>query len=334
MVQAAWTRFAHKAVIDQAHVRPGEVFTVLTDDRIAPEIAKAVFEVGLTRTRECQLLVIRAAHYSEEPVHLNQAVATALKESDVVLVVSETRTGQIPEVHAAQKAGTRLLLTEPEDHTSFLIDGLVNLDYDKMLDNVRLFCDLWREGQSCKITSGVGTNLEFEVGNRPVYVSPGAVSKPGELDWFPGAMANVAPIETSINGTIAVDGSLFPYGLVEENVLIELEKGVITDISGGSLAMRFRAWLASLDDDVVYHLCHVSVGFNPRAKMTGAIMEDERYLGAITIGFGRQPASLGGAIKGGEHHVDVILKPPTIVAGNKTLLKDNEFNAELGFIAL
>jgi hypothetical protein len=30
----------------------------------------------------------------------------------------------------------------------------------------------------------------------------------------------------------------------------------------------------------------------------------------------------------------VILKPPTIVAGNKTLLKDNEFNAELGFVAL
>ncbi len=334
MVQAAWTRFAHKAVIDQAHVRPGEVFTVLTDDRIAPEIAEAVFEVGLTQTRECQLLVIRAAHYSEEPVHLNQAVAMALKESDVVLSVCETRIGQIPECHEALKAGTRFLLAEPGNRPGFLIDGLINLDYEKMLSNVRLFCDLWHEGLICKITSEVGTNLEFEVGNRPMIVSVGAVSKPGELDWFPGAMANVAPIETSIYGTIAVDGSLFPYGLVEENVLIELEKGVITNISGGSVAMRFRTWLASLDDEVAYHLCHVSVGFNPRAEITGAITEDERCLGAVTVGFGRQAASFGGTIKGGEHHLDVILKPPTIVAGNKTLLKDNEFNAELGFVAL
>lgn len=334
MVQAAWMRFAHKAVIDQAHVRPGEVFTVLTDDQMSPEIAKAVFEAGLTQTRECQLLVIRTAHYSEEPVHLNRAVATALRNSDVVLTVSYTRTGQIPEVHAAQKAGTRFLLTEPENHTSFLIDGLVNLDYDKMLGNVQLFCDLWREGQSCKISSDTGTDLEFEIGDRPVLVSPGAVSEPGGLDWFPGAMANVAPIETSINGTIAVDGSLFPFGVAEENVLLESEEGVITNISGGSLAMRFRAWLASLEDEVAYHLCHVSVGFNPRAKMTGVIMEDERCMGAITIGFGRQPDSLAGAIKGGEHHVDVILRPPTIVAGDRTLLENNEFNPELGFVAL
>jgi leucyl aminopeptidase (aminopeptidase T) len=332
--KAAWTRFAHKAVVDQANVRPGEVFTVLTDDQTDPAIADAVFRVGLTQTRECQLVVMRTAHYSEEPVHLNDALATALKASDVVLTVSYTRTGQIPEVHEAQRAGTRFLLTEPEGHPSFLIDGLVNLGYDQMLSNVELFCELWREGQHCRISSDVGTDLEFDVADRPVFVSPGAVSEPGELDWFPGAMANVAPVEGSIQGTIAVDGSLFPFGLVDELVLLHLENGVVSDISGESLAMQFKSWMASLDDEIAYHLCHVSVGFNPRAKMTGAIMEDERCLGAITIGFGRQPEILGGAIKGGEHHIDVILRPPTIVAGDKTLLANSEFNAELGFVAL
>ena len=334
MAKAAWSRFAHKAVLDQANVRPGEVFTVLTDDQTDPAIAESVFQVGLTRTMECQLVIMRTCHYSEEPVHMNGALAAALRASDVVLTVSYTRTGQIPEVHEAQAAGTRFLLSEPEGHPSFLIDGLVNLDYDRMLKNVELFCDLWREGQHCRISSDTGTDLEFDVADRPVLVSPGAVSEPGELDWFPGAMANVAPIEESIQGTIAVDGSLFPFGLAAELVFLRLEDGIIQDIWGGSQAIQFKSWVASLDDEIAYHLCHVSVGFNPRAKMTGAIMEDERLLGAITIGFGRQSSEMGGTIEGGEHHLDVILRPPTIVAGDMTLLKDEAFNPDLGFIAL
>ena len=73
MGQSIWTRFAHKSVLDRAHVRPGEVFTVLTDDRMNPAIAEACFNVGLTQTLDTQLVVIRSYHHSEEPVHLNKA---------------------------------------------------------------------------------------------------------------------------------------------------------------------------------------------------------------------------------------------------------------------
>jgi 2,5-dihydroxypyridine 5,6-dioxygenase len=335
MPQTVWTRFAQKAVLDQAHVQTGEVFTVLTDDRVDPQIAEAAFAVGLCRTRNTQLAVIRASHFSEEPVHLNTAVAALLRESDVVLSVCETRIGQIPEVHSAVAAGhTRFLLAEPGKRPWFLVDGLINLDYEQMVKNVALFCKLWSEGSTSRITSASGTDLQFEIGDRPTFVSEGAVSRPGELEWFPGAMANVAAIESSIHGTVAVDGSLFPFGLATEVVYLELEHGVMTKIHGGQLAARFKNWLESLDDEVAYHLCHISVGFNPRAEITGEITEDERRLGAITIGFGRQSADLKGTVKGGSHHLDVILQPPTFVAGGNVLLADQAFNSKLGFVAL
>jgi hypothetical protein len=334
MGQAVWTRFAHKAVINQAHVQPGEVFTVLTDDRIDPAIAEACFNVGLTQTPNTQLVVIRSYHHSEEPVHLNKAAAGALQKSDVVLSICQTRVGQIPEVHEALKGGTRFLLAEPEDRTAFLIDGLVNLDYEQMVRNVALFCDLWHRGGSCRITSDEGMDLTFEIGDRPMLVSEGAVSRPGDLDWFPGAMANVAPIEISINGNVVVDGSLFPFGLVPENVVLEIGNGVIRDVKGGPFAARWRAWLESLNDKVAYRLCHVSFGFNPRAEITGRITEDERALGALAIGFGRQSADFKGAVKGGEHHLDVIAKSPKLVAGDEMLLDANILNPDLGFVAL
>ena len=78
----------------------------------------------------------------------------------------------------------------------------------------------------------------------------------------------------------------------------------------------------------------VSFGFNPGALVTGRITEDERALGALTVGFGRQPIKFGGNVKGGEHHLDVIVKSPTLIAGGRTLLSANVFNPELGFVAL
>jgi hypothetical protein len=334
MDQSIWMRFAHRSVMYQAHVAPDEVFTVLTDDRMNPVIAEACLNVGLTRTAHTQLVVMRSYHHSEEPVHLNRALAAILRESDVVLSICKTRIGQIPEIHQAVASGTRFLVAEPEDRTDFLIDGLVNLDYDEMIRNMRLFCDLWQKGGACRITSEEGTDLSFEIGDRPMVVSEGAVSEPGQLDWYPGAMSNVAAIEPSINGTVVVDGSVFPFGLVPENIVIDIRNGVINTIQGGAFAARWSAWLKSLEDEVAYHCCHVSFGFNPRAEITGRITEDERALGALTLGFGRQSASFHGGVRGGEHHLDVIVKSPTLVAGGRTLLEANVLNPALGFVAL
>jgi len=149
-------------------------------------------------------------------------------------------------------------------------------------------------------------------------------------------MANVAPLEETINGTVVVDGSLFPFGKAIEPVTVIIKEGVIADIQGGKFAMQWKSWLESLEDPVAYHLCHISVGFTPRAEITGAITEDERRLGAITIGFGRQDEKFGGKVTalGGSHHLDIILNPPTIIAGDKVLLENNVLNESLGFVNL
>jgi leucyl aminopeptidase (aminopeptidase T) len=175
------------------------------------------------------------------------------------------------------------------------------------------------------VTSESGTDLEFEVGDRPVETGRDRVSEPGELCWFPGAMGSVMQIGDGMNGTMAVDGSVFPFGVPDQPVLLEIEKGLIKEIRGGNFAKRWAKWMESHNDPLVYQSDHFSVGFNPRAEMTGWTTEDERVIGAITAGF-------GGTRMGGQIHVDVILEPPTIVAGDKTLLKDRLLNDELGFV--
>ena len=234
----------------------------------------------------------------------------------------------------AVRGGTRVLIAEAGKRTDFLIDGLINVDYEGMVENARLFCQLWQQGGSCKLTSRLGTDLSFDVSSRNVFVSEGAVRNPGEITWFPGAMVTVAPVEKTIMGKIVVDGSLFPFGIPENPVTLHIKKGVIRDITGGKFASRWKTWVESLHDPVAYQLCHLSIGMNPRAELTGWTTEDERVLGAVTVGFGRQNPKWGGTITGGEHHLDAILTSVTLVAGTNTLLEDNIFNPGLGFKAL
>ena len=127
-----------------------------------------------------------------------------------------------------------------------------------------------------------------------------------------------------------VDGSLYPFGIPEDLVTLQIENGVMVDITGKKFAARWKAWVQSLKDPVAYQLCHISVGMNPRAELTGWTTEDERVLGAITVGFGRQGANWGGTVKGGEHHLDVILSSANLVSGKNTLLEDNVLSPNLG----
>lgn len=70
-------------------------------------------------------------------------------------------------MHAAAASGTRFLLAEPGKRPWFLIDGLVNVDSSHVLNNAELFSELWRAGGRRRITSKVGTDLGFELADRP-----------------------------------------------------------------------------------------------------------------------------------------------------------------------
>ena len=49
----------------------------------------------------------------------------------------------------------------------------------------------------------------------------------------------VMPKEGSMNGTLVIDGS-WDSNLVEENLVLQIENGLVMDISGGDLAVRIK----------------------------------------------------------------------------------------------
>lgn len=208
-----------------------------------------------------------------------------------------------------------------------------------MLFNSELMAKLWNKTTVCRVTSKLGTDFSFNfaVGNdrRPIIVGDGAASAPGEIDFFPGIQINVCPVEETINGKVVVDGSVSPGGVVSEPVILTLEKGKITNIEGGKSAADWKAYLESFGDPAetfIYDFAHFSVGMNPQAQISGNMIEDERVVGAITLGFGNKSGDFGGPKRRSFYHVDAVIASPTIYLDGAVQNDGTILNKELGFI--
>ena len=78
-----------------------------------------------------------------------------------------------------------------------------------------------------------------------------------------GGQVSWCPVEETINGKLIFDSALFPpdtLGLLNSNVELTLEKGVVTKIEGGKDAAIFEKWLNKFNDPNMFRLAHYSIG--------------------------------------------------------------------------
>ena len=329
-----WSKFAEKTVTELARVKEGENLLILADINTNMDIAEACLAAGFEKTSNAQLLIIRKI-LDNEKGGLNPVIHNAVVNSDVVIgLFKGSKFFSTNTRKEAVKRGTRIISTQPGGIEEYIIQAVVEVDFQKMRKNAELMADLWEKSKNCHITSSIGTDVSFNLQERPIHIGDGAAKEPGEVQFFPGVQVLVAPIEETINGKIVVDGVIVPGGLVSSPVTIKIERGVIVNIEGKSDANSWKSWLSSLNDPTIYYLSHFNVGLNPKAKMNNNETESERAIGAVTFGFGHQPEFLKGNITTGKYHTEVVLASPTIYIDDKVVSKNNKLNEELGFIKM
>lgn len=324
-----WGEFGEVAVRMMGQVKPGENLLIVADTWTDMEIAEACLIAGINAKANAQLLVIPRTSETDTR-DLNPVVAGAIQGSDLVLSLSEQRISRKPATLIARERGTRVATCVPRGIEDFVIDGILDAQYELQIQVCEMICRLWEETEVCRVTSALGTDVSFRMQGRPALVGDGMATEPGEADWFPGVDASMAPVEETIDGTIVVDGSVKPGGRVRTPITCHLEKGVITAMDGGADASAWRSLLESTGDPKAFHVCHFSLGLNPRARLSGHGPEDEHVLGAVTFGLGHQDASYEGTVGPATVHFDVILASPTVVIDGLVMCENNKLNPDLG----
>lgn len=200
-------------------------------------------------------------------------------------------------------------LQEPDSLIdAFYTRALEETDYEALAAAQRTFEDAMR-GSTVRVTTTAGTDVSFEIGDRPVTRQDGDASAARmegaatlidrEVE-LPAGAVRVAPLETTVRGTIAFPPSFWAGALVE-GLVLTFEDGVVVDIEAdgdigpveaemqeaGPAARRFREF---------------ALGFNPLLAIPE---EGEPWIpyygygaGVVRLSLGDN-SELGGDVRGG-----------------------------------
>jgi len=296
------------------------------------EIAQACLIAGLNAKANAQLLVIPKMSRTDTR-EFNPSTAGAILGADVILGLCEVTFIYKEATRKARDMGVRIAATVPRGMEDYVIEGLLDIDYAAMIRMMDKIKDLWEKTDVCKVTSPLGTDISFRLTGRRAWPEDG-IAREEDCGYFPGGLVAIGPIEETINGTIVIDGSISPGGLINVPIICHVEKGVITEIESGPDANAWRSRLEATGDPKAFNVAHFTVGVNPRAELSGVHIQDERLYGSVTFGFGHQDRQFGGTAGVAKIHCDGILISPSIYLDGVLLCEKNRFNPDLGLDAV
>ena len=124
-----------------------------------------------------------------------------------------------------------------------------------------------------------------------------------------------------MNGTIVIDGS-WEGRMLEEPLTLQVEGGIVTEVSGGEIADEIsavfdvaRLGLRSSKRDQVWTVAEFGFGMNPKAALMGNKVEDLVVRGGAYFGFG-DSTHIGGNARVGIHLRGSLVDPEVSLEGS------------------
>ncbi|HLD57053.1 MAG TPA: aminopeptidase, partial [archaeon] len=156
---------------------------------------------------------------------------------------------------------------------------------------------------------------------RHIFNNNGLYYKEGDAGTLPPGSVLLAPIEGSAEGRLVIDGSLFGQ-IVDSPVKLEIQAGKVVDVKGGKAAKRLQD-LFSQHGPEATTVAEFGIGTNPKAKLSGIPIEDEKTFGNCYISLGSN-VGLGGRVFA-RTHASAILRKPTILFDKKKIAQGGKF---------
>jgi leucyl aminopeptidase (aminopeptidase T) len=266
------------------------------------------------RARRARLLVYPAStRDGEEPP---AAVGEAMAESTVVLAPTTFSLSHTRARMEATRRGVRIA-TMP-GITLEIFRNALPVDYGVLEDAGASVASALSAAATCRVASPAGTDVVLELDGRTAISDDGNLRAEGAWGNLPAGEAFVAPVETAGDGTIVFDGALAGYGRLREPLRVTLAGGRATEADGEAA----KWFLNTLDagGETGRSIAELGIGTNPRAKLTGNILADEKALGTAHVAFGTS-ISFGGANAAGVH-LDGVLLRPTVELDGRVLIRD------------
>jgi leucyl aminopeptidase (aminopeptidase T) len=247
-----------------------------------------------------------------------EPVAAAMMNSDVVICPTYRTMYHTDARLEACKKGAKFISMAGATMSVLSSDAMYT-DFAKQEHVLRRVVAQITRAKNIRLSNPAGTRLEFSVRGRTAHGVPGYCKRPGDATGTPDIEAYVAPVEKSVNGILMIDGSTSVTGVVDKPIEIEILHGIAVGIRGGNQALRLQKILDKTRNPAAFQVAEFGIGLNPKARIRGAIIEDEGALGTAHIALGDN-TRLGGK-NSAPLHVDLVFRRALVELDGHTLLK-------------
>lgn len=294
---------AETAVLQCTELTADESCVIVTDDqRVA--IADALYEVAAETTDNAVLVRYPpGSQHGEEPPG---PVAGAMRTADVVIAPTTKSLTHTKARTDATDEGARVI-TMPGITEDVFVEG-VTADYDRIKAVSDRVHDDVVGAEEIHVTSARETEITVVPGERKWLKDMGLVPKPGYLSNLPAGEVFISPV--SAEGTVVVDGSMAPHGLVDNPITFEVEDGFVTDTDDDRLRDAMDE-AAEAVGQAAYNLAEFGIGTNTGVSdLIGSILLDEKAVGTVHFAIG-DDSGIGGDTEA-PIHLDGILRNPRV----------------------
>lgn len=320
-------------------LKPGETFIITadteSDKRVVDATARAAFAC------DAKPMVIWTASplgvgKAADPMLPVEALTAALKAADAWVEYNNKWLLYSTPYDIAYNENKKLRhLCLVGMNVDMMVRCIGRVDYPTLEKFEKKVTDMTLNAKHIRMTTPAGEDVEFDntPGRNPIMElgysnTPGSHMMAGQIGWSPDL--------ESINGVIVFDGSLVPpcIGVVKTPVALHIKNGDIIKVEGGAEAQEFDAWTKSFNHPRMRKLAHVCYGFNPGARLTGDILEDERVWGGTEWGVGNVGGILiPGGIPAPSHSDGICLNTSVWLDGVLMMDKGQVLDVELQDLA-
>lgn len=299
-------------------VKVGEKFLVITDTE-SEIIGRAIAEEGWEVGAETMLVVMRPrTRHGEEPP---EPIAIMWPKADVFVAPTKYSLTHTQARKKATEAGARGA-TMPMITVDIFIEGM-GVDYNIVKSNCDKLLKTLKGSREIRVTSPLGTNVNFMVEGREFIADSGILTEKGSFGNLPAGEVFVAPVEGTANGVVVFDGAIAGVGTLSSPVKVLIKDGFAIEFEGGDEAKKFKQLLSSVGIKEAFNVAEFGIGTNLGAKIVGNILMDEKVYGTVHVAFGDN-STIGGRVKAGIH-LDGIITKPTVYVDDRMIIKDGEW---------
>jgi leucyl aminopeptidase (aminopeptidase T) len=301
---------AHRIIGTCLAVREGEKVVVVTDAKTRA-VGEALFDAALGAKAQVVLAVIPAAERpGEEPP---EQLAQMMADCDVVILATHQSMTHTAARRTANRAGARVA-SLPGVTEDMLAAGALTADYLEIQKTMRRLERRVRNAKTVRLTSEMGTDVTFNVTRRDwITKDTGVCHRRSETTTLPAGEIFVAPVEGSADGRLVIDAWF--HERTPEPVTVVVKEGYASKVT--SAAGAVHEMNRGGRDGRAFGI--VGLGINPNARVTGTLLEDEKTLGAVHVGFGDN-AAYGGTVRCGVR-VDALFTKGTVEIDGKAIFE-------------